>query len=146
MAVVSSKIASIITIYFIGRIICAIEGWIRVWAADAKSEKVSPSMKCKLLSVALRKSKYTIFVHAFHDQVSVKCNKEWTDVIELAGKKILIRFLLRGRLPQFPCTRDIIIKIWGQILFFYGDDRFPNARKTSWPSKFWSNSCSLLGR
>ena len=86
MAVVSSKIASIITIYFIGRIICAIKGCIRVWAADAKSDKVSPSMKCKLLSVDLRKTKYIIFVHAFHDQVRVKCNKEWTDVIELAEK------------------------------------------------------------
>ena len=71
MAVVSSKIASIqIRVYFIGRI-----GYIRVWAADAKSEKVSPSMKFKLLSVALRKSKYIIFVHAFHDRVSVTCNK-----------------------------------------------------------------------
>lgn len=86
MAVVSSTIASIIRIYFIGRIICAINGCIRVWAADTKSEKVSPSMKCKLLSVALRKTKYIIFVHAFHDRVSVKCNTEWTDVIELGGK------------------------------------------------------------
>ena len=84
---VSSKIASIIRIYFIERIIYALKGYIRVWAADAKSEKVSPSMKCKLLPVALRKSKYIIFVHAFHDRVSVTCNKEWTDsVIELAGK------------------------------------------------------------
>ena len=87
MAVVSSKIASIIRIYFIGRIIYALKGYIRVWAADAKSEKMSPSMKYKLLPVALRKSKYIIFVHAFHDRVSVTCNKEWTDsVIELAGK------------------------------------------------------------
>ena len=86
MAVVSSKIASIIRIYFIGSIICAIKGCIRVWAADGKSEKVCPSMKCKALSVALRKSKYIMFVHAFHDRVSVKRNKEWTDVIELGGK------------------------------------------------------------
>ena len=55
---VSSKIASIIRIYFTGRIIYALKGYIRVWAADATSEKVSPSMKCKLLPVALRKSKY----------------------------------------------------------------------------------------
>ena len=87
MAVVSSKITSIqIRIYFIGRIVCALKGYIRVWAADAKSEKVSPSMKFKLLSVALRKSKHITFVHAFHDRISVTCNKEWTDVIELAGK------------------------------------------------------------
>ena len=26
------------------------------------------------------------FIQAFHDRVSVTCNKEWTDVIELAGK------------------------------------------------------------
>ena len=75
-----------IRIYFIGRVICAIKGCIRVWAADAKSDKVSPSMKCKFLSVAFRKTKYIIFVHAFHDRVRVKCNKEWTDVIELAEK------------------------------------------------------------
>ena len=45
-------------------------------------------MKCKHLSVALRKLKYIIFVHAFHDRVSVKRNKEWTNVIVLGAKII----------------------------------------------------------
>ena len=45
-------------------------------------------MKCKLLSLALRKLEYIIFVHAFHDRVSVKRNKEWTNVIVLGAKII----------------------------------------------------------
>ena len=92
---------------------------------------MNPCMKCKLLSVALRKLKYITFVQAFHDRLSVlKRNKESTDVIEL-GSKILDPQSSWWPTSSVPMILNFRIAAKQIRLFFYGYYRFPNTRKTS---------------
>ena len=102
---VPSKMASIIRIYFIESITCTIKECTRLLRQPCKKWESESIHEMQTSVLSLKENKTQDFsVHAFHNQVSLKRNKEWTDVswVSLGGKNSWVAISFCGRLPQCP--------------------------------------------